>query len=91
MRGESEVRVRRDCPQGDWNVFWENGGYYPYRRGRWDEGWTPGESCSRTLEVCYDWWCVEKLAAALENERPAAVGANNDAGGLAEKSGQIGQ
>ena len=65
----SLTKTRKDCPRGDWNVFWENGGYYPCRPGCWDEGWTAGGSCSRTLEVCYDWWCVEKLAAALGNER----------------------
>ena len=65
----SLTKTRKDCHQGEWNVYWENGGYYPYRPGRWDEGWTPGGSCSRTLEVCYDWWCVEKLAAALNNKR----------------------
>ena len=53
----------------DWNVFWENGGYFPYRPGRWDEDWSPAGSCSRTLETCYDWWCVAKLAKALGRER----------------------
>ena len=75
----SLTKVRKDCPQGEWNVFWENGGYYPYRPGCWDEGWTAGESCSRTLEVCYDWWCVEKLAAALGNERTRARAAERAA------------
>jgi len=62
------------------NVFWENGGYYPYRPGRWDEDWTAGGSCSRTLEFCYDWWCVAKLAEALGHERTRQRAAERAAG-----------
>ena len=68
------------CPKrNDWNVFWENGGYYPYRKGEWDENWKPSGSVSRTLETCYDWWCIARFAELTGNERAAAGAAERAA------------
>ena len=65
--------------RNDWNVFWENGGYYPYRKGEWDENWHPAGNVSRTLEVAYDWWCVAEFAKLVGNERAAADAAERAA------------
>ena len=65
--------------RNDWNVFWENGGYYPYRKGEWDENWKPMGSVSRTLEIAYDWWCIAEFAKAIGNARSAADAAERAA------------
>ncbi|MBQ3344527.1 MAG: GH92 family glycosyl hydrolase [Kiritimatiellae bacterium] len=78
VRSLTDAKVCRK--RNDWNVFWENGGYYPYRQGEWDENWH-GDGCvSRTLEIAYDWWCVAEFAKALGNERAAADAAERASG-----------
>ena len=78
VRSLTDAKV---CPErNDWNVFWENGGYYPYRKGEWDENWKPMGSVSRTLEIAYDWWCVAEFAKAIGNARAAADAAERASG-----------
>ncbi len=69
---KSLTTPRPDFPKLGWNILWEHG-YLPYDKGKHDTDFVEGQSVSRTLEIAYNWWCVEKFARLLGNEATARM------------------